>query len=115
FNWIILVIFFSGHQEGGRSPACTPNRMSFRLLGTISTPEFSGRMRGFPLKTLEQLGFRPLHFPKISATDASALTARSTSCVQEHAISSSDRKSTRLNSSHVSISYAVFCLKKKIH
>src|SRR5207249_7668566 len=27
--------------------------------------------------------------------------------------SSTDRKSTRLNSSHVSISYAVFCLKKK--
>src|SRR5207249_11378719 len=26
-----------------------------------------------------------------------------------------DRKSTRLNSSHVSISYAVFCLKKKNH
>src|SRR4051812_49889209 len=27
--------------------------------------------------------------------------------------SSLDRKSTRLNSSHMSISYAVFCLKKK--
>src|SRR5437868_12890720 len=27
--------------------------------------------------------------------------------------SAEDRKSTRLNSSHVSISYAVFCLKKK--
>src|SRR5260370_25233298 len=26
-----------------------------------------------------------------------------------------DRKSTRLNSSHTSISYAVFCLKKKTH
>src|SRR3712207_7857082 len=26
----------------------------------------------------------------------------------------SDRKSTRLNSSHANISYAVFCLKKKI-
>src|SRR3989442_3875909 len=26
-----------------------------------------------------------------------------------------DRKSTRLNSSHVRISYAVFCLKKKRH
>src|SRR5690349_22861700 len=26
-----------------------------------------------------------------------------------------DRKSTRLNSSHVEISYAVFCLKKKIN
>src|SRR5690554_7039475 len=29
-------------------------------------------------------------------------------------ISMEDRKSTRLNSSHVRISYAVFCLKKKI-
>src|SRR5699024_12694552 len=29
------------------------------------------------------------------------------------AIAAGDRKSTRLNSSHVSISYAVFCLKKK--
>src|SRR3989454_2494180 len=29
------------------------------------------------------------------------------------AISSGDRKSTRLNSSHLVISYAVFCLKKK--
>src|SRR5690625_2731848 len=28
---------------------------------------------------------------------------------------SGDRKSTRLNSSHVAISYAVFCLKKKTH
>src|SRR5690606_40373499 len=28
---------------------------------------------------------------------------------------SRDRKSTRLNSSHVKISYAVFCLKKKNH
>src|SRR3712207_7594312 len=28
-------------------------------------------------------------------------------------ISSIDRKSTRLNSSHANISYAVFCLKKK--
>src|SRR5437867_7211613 len=29
------------------------------------------------------------------------------------ALSSTDRKSTRLNSSHRTISYAVFCLKKK--
>src|SRR5699024_12445066 len=28
-------------------------------------------------------------------------------------LAAADRKSTRLNSSHVSISYAVFCLKKK--
>src|SRR5207249_6360568 len=30
-----------------------------------------------------------------------------------HVAQGRDRKSTRLNSSHVSISYAVFCLKKK--
>src|SRR5205814_3295300 len=30
-----------------------------------------------------------------------------------HAITLGDRKSTRLNSSHLGISYAVFCLKKK--
>src|SRR5439155_26377830 len=31
-------------------------------------------------------------------------------CVEAHRV---DRKSTRLNSSHVAISYAIFCLKKK--
>src|SRR5690625_5657531 len=31
----------------------------------------------------------------------------------DHVLSAGDRKSTRLNSSHVAISYAVFCLKKK--
>src|SRR5260370_7617059 len=31
----------------------------------------------------------------------------------EHVDTALDRKSTRLNSSHTSISYAVFCLKKK--
>src|SRR5699024_11834914 len=31
----------------------------------------------------------------------------------DHTVALEDRKSTRLNSSHVSSSYAVFCLKKK--
>src|SRR5690606_41953928 len=34
-------------------------------------------------------------------------------CIPRFASISADRKSTRLNSSHVKISYAVFCLKKK--
>src|SRR5699024_11812427 len=34
-------------------------------------------------------------------------------CIEEVQRGTADRKSTRLNSSHVSISYAVFCLKKK--
>ena len=29
-------------------------------------------------------------------------------------LNAGDRKSTRLNSSHITISYAVFCLKKKM-
>src|SRR5690606_41832527 len=32
--------------------------------------------------------------------------------LEEHAFAGADRKSTRLNSSHVKISYAVLCLKK---
>src|SRR5262245_65216556 len=32
---------------------------------------------------------------------------------EDHAARALDRKSTRLNSSHLGISYAVFCLKKK--
>src|SRR2546427_1931307 len=34
-------------------------------------------------------------------------------CVDQHDAEKEDRKSTRLNSSHSQISYAVFCLKKK--
>src|SRR2546430_5611782 len=33
--------------------------------------------------------------------------------VDDHVLVDQDRKSTRLNSSHSQISYAVFCLKKK--
>src|SRR6266496_5312230 len=44
-----------------------------------------------------------IDFPVLMVTDDSNGEART----------GSDRKSTRLNSSHVEISYAVFCLKKK--
>src|SRR5260221_3495987 len=44
-----------------------------------------------------------------------ALRARDEAASQlKHQADSLDRKSTRLNSSHTVISYAVFCLKKKI-
>src|SRR5690349_23747307 len=39
-------------------------------------------------------------------------TSSLTACIQSKT-AVGDRKSTRLNSSHVEISYAVFCLKKK--
>src|SRR5262245_64096334 len=42
-----------------------------------------------------------------------ALGYRATSSVHPRPMLTTDRKSTRLNSSHLGISYAVFCLKKK--
>src|SRR2546426_8203955 len=42
-----------------------------------------------------------------------ATTSPWTSCAGSTVWGSTDRKSTRLNSSHLVISYAVFCLKKK--
>src|SRR5699024_11731347 len=50
-------------------------------------------------------GQQPAHHPGKGAAHLPHKNRR-------HVASSSDRKSTRLNSSHVSISYAVFCLKK---
>src|SRR3712207_8195547 len=40
---------------------------------------------------------------------------RSEQTLLRQGVESVDRKSTRLNSSHANISYAVFCLKKKKH
>src|SRR5439155_19504679 len=66
---------------------------------------------------------RDLHsFPTRRSSDLTASTLRWPSPNRDFRTSSSsmwrpawtDRKSTRLNSSHVAISYAVFCLKKKI-
>src|SRR5436309_11844496 len=70
----------------------------------------------FPYTTLFRSGFRPgqrrQHCNKgtyslNNVVYAEHGTDRETGCPRP------DRKSTRLNSSHVKISYAVFCLKKK--
>src|SRR5437773_3173328 len=48
------------------------------------------------------------------AKDRSSTSARSKAFAGTRPTrSTADRKSTRLNSSHITISYAVFCLKKK--
>src|SRR5438874_10081554 len=44
-----------------------------------------------------------------------SLTATSVCVIPPRSRKATDRKSTRLNSSHVEISYAVFCLKKKYY
>src|SRR5438067_12214776 len=60
----------------------------------------------FPYTTL----FRSLVLGAIESADSRFLWGKRSS---KNSGRPQDRKSTRLNSSHVSISYAVFCLKKK--
>src|SRR5438270_7174953 len=61
----------------------------------------------FPYTTLFRSQFDPI---LLRPVDELELTVRSANCLKAE----KDRKSTRLNSSHSQISYAVFCLKKKI-
>src|SRR5690349_24045981 len=66
----------------------------------------------FPYTTL----FRSTGVSKrISKVNEDVLKNISMGKVEKRMVKYLDRKSTRLNSSHVEISYAVFCLKKKIN
>src|SRR5690554_7051909 len=61
--------------------------------------------------------FRVVHFHRAAVTQDSGVVEKAIELAevvfQSHRQFFVDRKSTRLNSSHVRISYAVFCLKKK--
>src|SRR5207245_9614736 len=95
------------------------------LLTSSSTPPHPPRSTLFPYTTLFRSIIRPVILHKTNKADATteetdepietvetAVGFKSVKCI--FALSDTDRKSTRLNSSHGSISYAVFCLKKKI-
>src|SRR5690606_41790349 len=95
-------------------PHSFPTRRSSDLPSTKETPFFllHGRDARLP-KTLD-LDYNAVHFDSLDAyTQHLVQTLLQTfPRVREslHSATSSDRKSTRLNSSHVKISYAVFCL-----
>src|SRR6266508_6011155 len=65
----------------------------------------------FPYTTLFRPPFRDGHVPTGVGADDRPQPRHSPG--RNDPRRSEDRKSTRLNSSHVAISYAVFCLKKK--
>src|SRR3989442_3480870 len=69
----------------------------------------------FPYTTLfrSQSGVKSPALPKQAPGNAGhgKELLESRGCLACHSIGEGDRKSTRLNSSHVRISYAVFCLK----
>src|SRR5699024_11943047 len=80
-----------------------PTRRSSDLMG-ISFPSPFGLAAGFDKAGIGTSALADLGFGHI---EVGTITG------QPQPGNSQDRKSTRLNSSHVSISYAVFCLKKK--
>src|SRR5690606_40725200 len=79
----------STHRMEARWPAC-PDSTCRTFRSTSCSAATIGSLASLVLPTTRTIG---------------------RSCMKPHA--STDRKSTRLNSSHVKISYAVFCLKKK--
>src|SRR5689334_23791853 len=65
--------------------------------------------------TLDSVTTLPTHcFPRATVRAILILGRKTRSKKRSSVLLVRDRKSTRLNSSHSSISYAVFCLKKKI-
>src|SRR2546426_4104209 len=69
----------------------------------------------FPYTTLfRSAGERfPVRLPAIVSVASDECDAARDLSVRDRDAERGDRKSTRLNSSHLVISYAVFCLKKK--
>src|SRR5690606_42099318 len=80
---------------------------SIRALGKVKVSYFDAA----ELQELTQLAAKTMNLT-ISITEAVAYVSSAEDC-KVHGFCCKDRKSTRLNSSHVKISYAVFCLKKK--
>src|SRR5947209_17933812 len=66
----------------------------------------------FPYTTLFRARFDKAR-PAVARRSRSCLGALSNRRLRKTLCPPRDRKSTRLNSSHANISYAVFCLKKK--
>src|SRR5690606_40769679 len=97
----------------GRLHADTPQPLRRRNAPAACTATERGRLSGEKLRLLS----RRTSGPAATAPPYGRASPRSRWPPWRRAPSSLrrglDRKSTRLNSSHVKISYAVFCLKKK--
>src|SRR5690625_7634049 len=98
-------------------------RSSLRSYPTFSSTFFNGssshaQRPTFPTRRSSDLDPRPPYEPRYRAAPLNTGISFGGSSILalvigRHQLDGRDRKSTRLNSSHVAISYAVFCLKKK--
>src|SRR2546430_3790296 len=87
-------------------PYTTLFRSPLLYSGPIAHAMVDGAGVGMPALHLSPIHFHVSHAPQ-------SITGRLEPLVTQKV--RVDRKSTRLNSSHSQISYAVFCLKKKKH
>src|SRR5690554_1468836 len=72
------------------------------------TPQYDGLQKLYNM--FKKRGFEILDFPSNQFNDAKdSIDKIDEFCVKHYKADFKDRKSTRLNSSHVRISYAVFC------
>src|SRR5690606_42157650 len=85
------------------------------LLFLLSVQRRPPRPTLFPYTTLfrSRRRVRSSHAPAGSPISRNAAFTSAKTRPAWNSVAFRDRKSTRLNSSHVKISYAVFCLKKK--
>src|SRR5689334_24749992 len=93
----MLFVFFSLPRRPPRS-TLFPYTTLFRSRGYCPFPVSVTKLASEMVEAIEE---KSAHVVAVSAMPPAAVAH------------SRDRKSTRLNSSHSSISYAVFCLKKK--
>src|SRR5690606_41596249 len=104
---------------GPRPPPTAPSTLSLRdalpIWGARGLPRGPRRStRANPANlTNRQMDVLALLAEGLSNREIGRRLYLSTRTVDHHVSALLDRKSTRLNSSHVKISYAVFCLKKK--
>src|SRR5207249_11912763 len=104
YHLFFLLLFSTSLPPPPRSPLF-PYTTLFRSHHGVPPPRVSsGRRDGRPRRRRAARNARGRRGQGVRAMDGDARRNR---------VRRSDRKSTRLNSSHVSISYAVFCLKKK--
>src|SRR3712207_7617960 len=89
-----------------------PPRSTLFPYTTLFRSEDLGQLRILALAVLELAG-HPAGLQQALAPGVGARLAGGEP--GERGLNGLDRKSTRLNSSHANISYAVFCLKKKKH
>src|SRR5207249_11875149 len=102
-------------------PATTPPSVSLLYLLSLHASAPPPHLHSFPTRRSSDLllakarsSGTPVVYLQHESDEFEPLK-RGTATWQIHPeiVPAEDRKSTRLNSSHVSISYAVFCLKKK--